>query len=122
MSNIKMYCVVSKVAVDAMKGSRGKLGSQCGHGFLHAFWDSEQRFPELAQKYKNSNLAYKITLVAPDQEFLDNLLLLYKDKCGVSLVTDAGLTVFDGPTVTCIGIGPIDIDDRENILKSLKPL
>ena len=122
MADLKLYCIVSEVALAAMKGSRGKLGSQCGHAYLHAFWDCEERFPELARAYKDSPRAYKITLKAADTAALEELAALYKTQCGVSLVTDAGLTVFDGPTVTCLGIGPIDPDKRETILKGLKPL
>lgn len=105
-----------------MNGNRGKLASQTGHAYLHAWWDAATRFTMTAFEYNTSGLAFKITLVCDTDDELRELEALYKDVCGVSLVTDAGRTVFKEPTVTCLGIGPIDPDMREDKLKSLKPL
>jgi peptidyl-tRNA hydrolase len=121
---LKLYCVFDAEAVKAMKGNRGKLAAQAGHAFLHAFWDAAKRFPTSADDYQNrvDTRAYKISLLAENADVLRQLEEIYKPICGVSLVTDAGLTVFDGPTVTCLGIGPIDPEHREKILQSLPTL
>ena len=119
---LKLYCVFDAQAVKAVKGNRGKLAAQAGHAYLHTVWDAEDRFPETAKEYKHSEKAYKIALLAENVDVLHQLEELYKPICGVSLVTDAGLTVFDGPTITCLGIGPIDPDSREKILQSLPTL
>lgn len=119
---MKMYAVFSKEAVDLMKGSRGKLAAQAGHAYLHAFWDADTRFPFDAKKYRNSDHAYKIALVVPTETELLELLESYRNICGVSLVKDAGFTVFEGPTVTCLGIGPIAPNMIKDDLKSLKTL
>lgn len=58
-----MYCVFSKEALVKMKGIRGKMASQAGHAFLHAYWDAEARHRALAEAYRHSGRAYKITLV-----------------------------------------------------------
>tara|TARA_B100000745_G_scaffold239653_1_gene162320 strand:- start:616 stop:972 length:357 start_codon:yes stop_codon:yes gene_type:complete len=117
-----MYCVVSKEALDLMKGNRGKLGAQIGHAFLHAYWNAEKVTPDLATQYRESQSAYKIVLMVPTIEEVIHLSKLYEDDCGVSLITDAGFTVFDEPTTTCVGIGPIDPNEREEILKNAKIL
>jgi peptidyl-tRNA hydrolase len=110
---IKMYCICSKEALDKMKGIRGKMITQGGHAYLHAFWDAERRFPDLAVAYRRTEHAYKITLVVPTENDLKVLMESYRDICGVSLVEDAGMTVFkneDGsprPTITYLGLGPI---------------
>ena len=44
----------------------------------------------------------------------------YKDICGTSLVTDAGFTVFNKPTTTCLGLGPISEDNIGDDIKLLK--
>lgn len=116
---IKMYCIVSAEAVKAMKGSRGKLASQAGHAYLHAWWDAHERFPEVANAY-NGGRAYKITLVVENEARLRELEADYAETCGVSLVLDAALTVFDHPTVTCLGIGPIREEDIGENLRALK--
>ena len=116
----KLYCIISKEAVKKISGIRGKMMTQAGHAYLHSFWDSEKRFPQYAKAYQNSDHAYKITLVVDTDEELLTLQNDYKNICGVSLVTDAGFTVFKEPTTTCLGIGPIPEDLIKENLKSLK--
>jgi peptidyl-tRNA hydrolase len=129
---LKMYAIFSPAAVKGMKGNRGKLAAQAGHAFLHAWWDADLRHPELAVAYRHGPRAFKIGLMPREEEFtapegvteawFDRLLDAYRDKTGVTKVIDAGFTVFEGPTLTCIGIGPISPDDREEVLAGLKPL
>lgn len=119
---LKMICVMSADAVSKMKGSRGKLGAQAGHAFLHAWWDAFDRFPDVAKAYRGSERAFKIVLVVPDEAALDALAGAYRERFGFTTVTDAGITVFDGPTTTCIGIGPISDGDCGDDLRSLKVL
>lgn len=123
---VKLYCIMAKDSMDKIKGVRGKMITQGGHGFLHAVWDAEKRFPEAAQAYRDSDRAYKITLVVPTTDDLLILMERYRDICGVSLVTDAGLTVFKDengepcPVTTCLGIGPIFENDIGDDLKALR--
>lgn len=105
---MKMYCVMAEEAIVSSGGNRGKMAAQSGHAFLHSYWDCQDRFPELANSYREGGAA-KIELNK-----------LYNSITGVSLVIDAGRTVFSDPTPTCIGIGPLYSDDREEILKGLK--
>lgn len=122
---LKMYAVFLPAALKAMKGIRGKLAAQAGHAYLHAWWDAALHFAPLAKEYKDSDHAYKIALIAPedaDEKWFDELLAYYRARTGTTKVVDAGFTVFDGPTLTCIGIGPIAPDDREEILRGLKSL
>lgn len=119
MANLKLYVVFSKEAVDKMKGNRGKLTAQGGHGYLHAFWDAEKRFPEIAEAYRNGPRATKIALLVATENQLEDLVLEYGQKCGCALIQDAGLTVFDEPTITCLGLGPIDCDKEMGTLTEL---
>jgi peptidyl-tRNA hydrolase len=121
-----MYCIVSREALKLMGGNRGKLGTQCGHGYLHCFWNAEERFPERAREYKdslyNGTRAYKITLVTDTTAELIALHEYYSSNFGVALVTDQEYTVFKEPTITVLAIGPIYSDERCEILTNLKPL
>lgn len=121
-SRLKMVCVMSEEAVRAMKGSRGKLGAMAGHAFLHAWWDADERFPDDAMAYRNSEKAFKVVLSCPNIDHLRALEESYSKTCGVSIVVDAGITVFDGPTTVCIGIGPIRDEDCGEDLNGLKVL
>lgn len=116
----KLYCIFARESVDKMKGNRGKMAAQAGHAFLHSYWDAMGMSSpidirdhvnllkrEQAEKYQASEHAYKICLAVDTIKELEELHLKYKNICGTSLVKDAGFTVFDGPTITCLGIGPI---------------
>lgn len=116
----KMYVIMCMEAVKKMNGIRGKMITQGGHGYLHAYWDALERFPEDAKGYKDSDHARKITVKVDSEEELITLMEKYKDKCGVSLVKDAGFTVFKEPTVTCLGVGPIRDDLIGEDLSTLK--
>jgi peptidyl-tRNA hydrolase len=122
---IKMYCIFAKESVQKMNGIRGKMCTQAGHAYLHAYWDAIDRnssYDKLNQAYvyKNSERAYKITLVVDTVDELNALQDKYKDICGTSLVTDAGYTVFNEPTTTCLGLGPIAEENIGDDIKSLK--
>lgn len=39
----KMYCIFAKESLDKIKGVRGKLATQAGHAYLHAYWDAMER-------------------------------------------------------------------------------
>lgn len=134
---IKMYCIFAMESIKKMGGNRGKLAAMSGHAYLHAFWDATQKIkfedsppkhPQnmnkliQAQAYRESKHAYKICLVVDTVTELETLYNAYKDVCGVSLVKDAGFTVFDEPTVTCLGLGPISEDNIGDDIKALKVL
>lgn len=117
---LKLYCIVSKEAVDACKGVRGKMASQAGHAFVGALVDALQRFNDKATAYIESAAVPKITLVTSEAQ-LHELWRLYKDSHGVALIKDAGRTVFPRPMITALGIGPILESEREEILANLRP-
>jgi len=121
---MKMYCIFSRESLKAMKGIRGKMTSQAGHAFLHAFWDSEENFLSDATEYAESAHAVKITCVVDTQEELERLYEIYKDVCGTTRVVDSAFTVLDGPMLTCVGIGPIrdEDEDEDEELKKLELL
>jgi peptidyl-tRNA hydrolase len=123
-----MYCIYSKEAVDLMKGNRGKLAAMAGHAYLHAFWEAEKLIGDNSYLYKYGGLAKKIALVVPTTEELIDLHqrlidmnTQFNERAGLSLVTDAGRTCFDGPTTVCLGVGPVYEDSLvSNYLKDIK--
>lgn len=117
---LKIYCIVSRQAWAKAKGVPGKMVAQGGHAFVGAITDALKRFPERAQEYIDSAATPKITLMA-DDDVLRELNKRYKGNFGTAIITDAGRTVFDGPTLTCVGIGPILPSEREEILANLRP-
>lgn len=114
---MKMYCIFSRESLKAMKGIRGKMASQAGHAFLHAFWDSEERYLYDAIEYAESMNAVKITCVVDTQEELKRLYHMHLNVCGVTQVVDSAFTVLDAPMLTCVGIGPIRDEEAEELKK-----
>lgn len=119
---LKMYCVVSREALKLMNGNRGKLATQAGHAYLHAFLNGNVIWDKRAEQYIASGRSFKITLAVDTTEELHELYRHYKGMAGTALIEDAGFTVFTEPTVTCLGIGPIFESQRCEKLSSLKPL
>lgn len=119
-NEMKMICVFSKEAIKLMGGNRGKLASMAGHAYLHAWWDSSDKGYLIADAYRKSGLAKKITLVVETTDELLKLktILEERDEMGFSLVEDAGRTVFNEPTICCIGIGPMS--EENNMSAMLK--
>jgi peptidyl-tRNA hydrolase len=94
--------------------------AQAGHAFLHAYWDAEARFPERARSYRQGN-AKKIVLVVETTAELEEVAAKI-DGFGYTLVKDAGLTVFPEPTITAVGLGPIDRSEAPDWLARLPGL
>ena len=123
----KLFLIVSAEALKNMKGNRGRMVTQGGHGWVHVLWDAMKRFPADVEAYQNQDSAFKITLVVENDTALRELATKYKDVCGVSLVEERG-TRADGTVnedvkgVTCLGLGPISMDAIGDDLKALKVL
>lgn len=111
MSTMCLYAITSKEALNLMNGNRGKLSAQTGHAYLHSVWNSDEAYPENVSAYREG-LARKVTLVVETNEDLIRYRDLIEDLriCATTTVVDAGLTVFKAPTMTCIGVGPVDRD------------
>lgn len=87
----------------------GKLAAQAGHAAVNAFKSGLSRFHriDVLQKWLNRGGA-KICVRVPTLEDF-SLLLVEAAELGIpaEIIEDAGHTVFDGPTVTCMGVGPL---------------
>ena len=131
MSELRMYAIINREALAKAGGNRGKMMAQAGHAFLHAWWHAwDNEFGEEdrdafvlmhAIEFKNSGAAVKIVLEAENETALREIEAKARDMdIGVSLVVDAGRTVFSEPTVTFLGLGPIHAEDAPIWLRDLK--
>jgi peptidyl-tRNA hydrolase len=124
---IKMYAIFARETLRQMQ-FEGKLAAQAGHCYLHAWWDAELRlmydyknwntegrpsltsYGEICSIYRDSDDARKITLVVDTVDELRELYDTFRPHMGATLVEDCGYTVFDQPTITGVGLGPIPSD------------
>ena len=99
--------------------SPGKACAQAAHASLESY----KKAARAAAKGWESEGCRKIVLQVPS---LDDLLSLKKKASGLklpnALITDAGLTEFDGPTTTCLGIGPAPSPSIDKVTGSLRLL
>lgn len=122
----KLYTIMNNDAVKSMKGNRGRMITQGNHAVVHTIWDAGDRFPLDLRNYRNQKSAFKITLVVQTEQELKDLYESYYNICGSSLVMEHGSKMNgeineDAKGITCLGIGPIDVDLVGDDLNNLKP-
>lgn len=102
-----------------LKISRGKLAVQVAHASVSAFYETMKRREETAIIWLNNNQP-KITLKVHNET---ELIEIYNKSIRKGLVAvmikDAGLTELPAGTITCVGIGPDDVEVIDNITGNL---
>ncbi len=96
---------------------RGKLAAQVAHASVAAFLTAA---PEVQRTWLEVGMP-KVVLAADDPETLTDL----HDRAraaglAASLVRDAGRTVLEPGTLTCVGIGPAEIADLDSLTGALE--
>ena len=91
-----------------LKLPKGKLSSQVAHASVDAALKSEQKIVELWRKEGGKKVVLKVKG--------ENELFKYKqmaEELGLktALIKDAGHTVVERGTITCLGIGP-DLEEK----------
>ena len=105
----------------------GKAVSQGGHGverIAERMYGDLETFSVVLAEWKDpdGSNSKKVTLEIKSEQKLINVYEKALEAGLIAeLVTDAGLTVFDGvPTKTCVVIGPADVDEIDKITKRLR--
>ncbi|RME31689.1 peptidyl-tRNA hydrolase [Candidatus Woesearchaeota archaeon] len=103
---------------------KGKAAAQAAHASVEAVLRSlgSAAGRERVKVWRQEGMA-KIVLKAADEKELLRLLQLAKDEgCTTALITDAGRTVVEPGTRTCIAVGPADDDVLDALFGRLKLL
>ena len=94
-----------------LKLPKGKLSSQVAHASVDATLKSDKKIVELWKKEGGK----KIVLKVKDEKELFKYKQMAEDNgLKTALIQDAGHTVVEPGTITCLGIGP---DEEERIDK-----
>lgn len=114
---LKQYIIVRKDILDI--APIGKMMSQAGHAAVGAF---ELAAADDILDWKEHGET-KITLSVKGEIQLLNIIKKLEDaNIPFSKIVDAGRTVFDAPTLTCVGVGPIEHDKLYDITRKLQLL
>ena len=102
-----------------LKMDKGKLATQCCHASVETVLKSGNY---MVNAWRAEGMKKIVLKVADKKELLE-----LKKKAGsfnlvTDLITDAGLTFFKKPTVTCLAIGPDEDEKIDNVTKDLKLL
>ena len=100
-----------------LKLPKGKLAAQSSHASVDATLKSDRKIVELWKKEG----AKKVVLKVKDEKELFKYKEMAEDLgLKTSLITDAGHTVLEPGTITCLGIGP-DLEEKiDNVSGKLK--
>ena len=102
---------------DDLKLPKGKLAAQCAHAAVDAAFKSDK---ERVKEWRNQGMAKIVLKVADLKE-----LYFYNDQAKAlgfvtSVIEDAGKTVVEPGTVTCLAIGPDKEDKIDKLTGKLK--
>ena len=100
-----------------LKLPKGKLAAQCSHASVDATLKSDKKNVELWKKYGGK----KIVLKVKDEKELMKYKKMAEDiGLKTALIIDAGHTVLEPGTITCLGIGPDEESKIDSVTGKLK--
>lgn len=124
--DIKQVIVIRK----DLNMRKGKMAAQASHASIGAFLKNaslgynvlSKNLTRIEQEWFNDKSKKIVVGVESEEEFDKVIEDLSKTEISYYVVTDAGLTEFDGPTRTAIGIGPYYSDEIDKITGNLNLL
>jgi|TARA_Y100000310_G_scaffold116452_1_gene115151 PTH2 family peptidyl-tRNA hydrolase len=91
-----------------LKLPKGKLAVQSSHASLDAAMKSDKK---ILEKWKAQGGKKVVLKVEDEKELFKYMSMLENEGIRVALIKDAGYTVLEPGTVTCLGIGP-DLEEK----------
>ena len=96
---------------------KGKLAAQSSHASVDATLKSDKKMVDLWKKGGGK----KVVLKVKDEKELFKYNQMAEDNgLKTALITDAGHTVLEPGTITCLGIGPDDEERIDRVTGKLK--
>lgn len=104
------------IVVGKLKLPKGKLAAQCAHAAVEATLRSNDR---LVKPWRQNGMKKVVVKVAEEKDLYRLKGIAESFGIQTAIITDAGRTVVEPGTVTCMGLGP---DLEENIDKVIGEL
>ncbi len=105
------------LARDDLKLPKGKLAAQSSHASVDAVMKSDKKMVDLWKKEGGKKVVLK---VKDDKELFKYKQMAEDNGLKTALITDAGHTVLEPGTITCLGIGPDEEEKIDRITGKLK--
>ncbi|MBW2976786.1 peptidyl-tRNA hydrolase Pth2 [Candidatus Woesearchaeota archaeon] len=100
-----------------LKLPKGKLAAQVSHASVDCALKSDKK---IVEKWKDLGGKKVVLKVADEKELLKYMSIAEDEGLKTALIKDAGHTVLEPGTITCVGIGP-DIEEKiDKVSGSLK--
>ena len=100
-----------------LKLPKGKMSAQCSHAAVETVLKSDRK---IVEAWREEGMPKVVLKVADEKELLDFQRKCQQQKIVTSLITDAGHTVVEPGTKTCLGIGPDLAEKIDKITGFLK--
>ncbi len=100
-----------------LKLPKGKLAAQVSHASVEALLKSHK---DDISKWKKQGMKKVVLKIADKKELLKFKQLAEDSGLVVALIIDAGKTVIEPGTITCLGIGPDKEEKIDKITGNLK--
>ncbi|MBU0461187.1 MAG: peptidyl-tRNA hydrolase Pth2 [Nanoarchaeota archaeon] len=95
-----------------LKLPKGKMAAQAAHAAVEATLISLKTKEDIVKRWRQSGQKKVVLKIADEKELFKYKQLAKDSKLVTAVITDAGRTVIEPGTVTCMAIGP---DIEENI-------
>lgn len=105
------------VVINSLKLPKGKLAAQCAHAAVEATLRSEK---DLVKKWRAQGMKKVVLKVESEKEIYALKQEAEGKSIKTAIITDAGKTVVAPGTTTCIGIGPGEEKEIDEITGNLK--
>lgn len=99
-----------------LKLPKGKLAVQAAHASVSAVLNSDKK---KVQEWNEEGMKKSVLKVADEKELIKYLQKSKDAGLKTALITDAGKTVVEPGTRTCIGIGPAEEEEIDKITGKL---
>jgi len=100
-----------------LKLPKGKLAAQCSHASVECIFKTNK---EITQKWKTEGGKKVILKVEDEKELLKYKNEAESNNLKTALIKDAGRTVLEPGTITCLGIGPDKEEKIDEVTGKLK--
>jgi len=100
-----------------LKLPKGKMSAQVSHASVDCVLKSDKKIVEAWNRQGGKKVVLKVD---NEKELFKYMSMLENEGINVALIKDAGHTVVEPGTITCLGVGPDSEEKIDNITGNLK--